>query len=130
MAHASCGRKALAGLMQENDSVSVYYGKLKVLWDELAIYDPLPDCNCGKLKVLIDRHQRDSVIQFLMGLSDTYANIRDQIMLLEPLPPVNRIFSMIQQQEMHHKMTSSVPSTESMAFFTRRLFVDSKVGFK
>lgn len=64
-------KKALAGLMQENDLVTIYYGKLKVLWYELAIYDPLPDCNCGKLKVLIDRHQRDSVIQFLMGLSDT-----------------------------------------------------------
>lgn len=31
---------------------------------------------------------------------------------------------------MHHKMTSSVPSPESMAFFTQRPFIDSKIGFK
>ncbi|KAB1215377.1 hypothetical protein CJ030_MR4G025289 [Morella rubra] len=119
-------KKEVAGLMQENDSISVYYGKLKVLWDELAIYDPMPDCHCGKLKVLIDRQQRDYVIQFLMGLNDAYSNVRDQIMLLDLLPPVNRIFSMIQQQETHHKMTSNTPSPESMAFFTQRTFADSK----
>ncbi|KAF5465131.1 hypothetical protein F2P56_015162 [Juglans regia] len=64
-------KKALAGSQQEQDPVSIYFGKLKSLWDELGIYDPIPNYDCGKLKVLVDRYQRDCVIQFLMGLNDS-----------------------------------------------------------
>lgn len=31
-------KKALADMEQENDSVSIYYGKLKTTWDELLNY--------------------------------------------------------------------------------------------
>ncbi|KAK6925310.1 GAG-pre-integrase domain [Dillenia turbinata] len=54
------------------------------------MYDPIPSCSCGKLKVLLDRYQRDCVIQFLMGLNESYANTRDQIVLFDPLPAVNK----------------------------------------
>lgn len=46
--------------------------------------------------MLVDRDQRDYVIQFLMGLNETYANVRDQIMLMDPLPTVNKVFSNVQ----------------------------------
>ncbi|KAF5477550.1 hypothetical protein F2P56_004177 [Juglans regia] len=59
-------KRAISGLQQDNDSISVYFGKLKTLWDELIIYDPMSDCTCGKLVVLLDRYQRDCVIQFLI----------------------------------------------------------------
>lgn len=88
-------KKNLASFLQDHDSVSVYYGKLKTLWDELSIYDPIPACNCGTMKTLLDRHQRDCVFQFLMGLHDKYSNVRDQIMLLDPLPSVTKVFSLI-----------------------------------
>ncbi|XP_042950038.1 uncharacterized protein LOC122282148 [Carya illinoinensis] len=67
-------KRDLARLSQNQDNVSTYFGHLKALWDELAIYDPLLDCECGKLKILHDRYDRDCVIQFLMGLSDSYSN--------------------------------------------------------
>ncbi|KAG2688425.1 hypothetical protein I3760_09G094300 [Carya illinoinensis] len=78
----------------DHDSVSIYYGNLKTLWDEMAIYDPLSTCTCGAMKALLDRSQRDCVFQFLMGLNNSYSPIRDQIMLLDPLPPVSKIFSL------------------------------------
>lgn len=79
-------------LMQDQDSLSAFYGRLKVLWHELSLYDTIPDCNCGKLKILLDRQQRDCVIQFLMGLHDSYSNARDQVMLLDPIPSVKIFF--------------------------------------
>ncbi|KAK6912801.1 Retrotransposon gag domain [Dillenia turbinata] len=112
-------KRALASLTQAQDSVSVSYGKLKVLWDELSMYDPIPSCSCGKLKVFLDRYQRDCVIQFLKGLNESYANTRDQIMLLDPLPAVNKVFSMIHQQEIQHKLGTNIPMAESMALTTR-----------
>lgn len=90
-------KKALSNLTQGEDIVSTYYGRLKTLWDELSVYDPLPTCNCGNLKIFSERYQRDSVIQFLMGLHDSYSNMRDQVMMIEPLPAVNKVFSSVQQ---------------------------------
>ncbi|XP_035551155.1 uncharacterized protein LOC118349715 [Juglans regia] len=105
----------LANLLQEHDSVSAYYGTLKTLWDELSIYDLIPVCNCGTMSTLLDRYQRDCVFQFLMGLNDIYSNVRDQIILLDPIPPVTRVFSLIQQQERQHQLTHHAPSPDSMA---------------
>ncbi|XP_040986212.1 uncharacterized protein LOC121234337 [Juglans microcarpa x Juglans regia] len=55
-------KRNLASLRQDRDSVSTYFGNLKTLWDEIAIYDPIPACTCGQLSILNDRHQRDRVI--------------------------------------------------------------------
>ena len=88
-------KRSLSSLRQENDFVSIYFGKLKTLWDELAVYDPVPACSCGKLSILNDRYQRDNVIQFLMGLNDKYTNAKEQIMLLDLISPVNKFFSLI-----------------------------------
>ncbi|XP_041001708.1 uncharacterized protein LOC121247419 [Juglans microcarpa x Juglans regia] len=64
-------KKNLSSIHQDHDSVSIYYGKLKTLWDELSIYDPIPACTCGSTKTLLDRYQRDFVFQFLMGLHES-----------------------------------------------------------
>ncbi|KAB5527661.1 hypothetical protein DKX38_021508 [Salix brachista] len=119
-------KRDLASLSQNKDNISTYFGHLKILWDELAIYDPLPDCLCGKLKILHDRYDRDCVIQFLMGLSETYSNSRDQIMLLDPLPPLNRVFSMIQQQERQHLLIPSIKTPDLMAMMAKPTFTSSK----
>ncbi|XP_042957991.1 uncharacterized protein LOC122293478 [Carya illinoinensis] len=119
-------KKSLASLSQGDDSVSIYFGKLKTIWDELALYEPMPECSCGQLKILMERYQRDCVIQFLMGLSDCYSNTRDQIMLIEPMPALNRVFSMTQQQEKQHQMISGTPSPDLMAMFTKGSFGNFK----
>ncbi|KAF5461048.1 hypothetical protein F2P56_020874 [Juglans regia] len=112
-------KRDLASLSQNQDSISIYFGRLKGLWDELAVYDPLPDCDCGKLKILHTRYDRDCVIQFLMGLSDSYSITRDQIMLLDPLPPLNHVFSMVQQQERHHQMISPSSPSDLMVMMAK-----------
>ncbi|XP_022876947.1 uncharacterized protein LOC111395178 [Olea europaea var. sylvestris] len=123
-------KKALAGLQQEQDSVSVYYGKLKSIWDELNVFDPLPDCTCEKLTALTNRYQRDCVIQFLMCLNDSYANSRDQILLLDPLPSIGKVLSMIQQQEMQHLMLSNLQSPDMMALASRKSYSIPKPNIK
>ena len=47
----------------------------------------------------------DEVHQFLMGLSDeAYSTVQSQILALDPLPSLDKIFNMIQQEENHKKM--------------------------
>lgn len=62
--------------------VVIYYGKLKVLWDELGSYEPIPGCECGKCKCNIGaklekRRQEERLHQFLMVLhDDTYGMVK------------------------------------------------------
>lgn len=42
-------RSDIANCKQNGDSVMVYYGKLKKMWDELAIYKPIRTCSCGEM---------------------------------------------------------------------------------
>ncbi|XP_041000611.1 uncharacterized protein LOC121246502 [Juglans microcarpa x Juglans regia] len=49
-------KKTLATLTQDDDLVNTYYSKLKTLWDELCVYDPLHVCSCGSTKFLTDRN--------------------------------------------------------------------------
>lgn len=57
-------KRALNSLTQGEDTVSAYYGKLKALWDEIVVYEPIPTCTCGNLRTLTKRYQRDCVIHF------------------------------------------------------------------
>ncbi|KAF5475696.1 hypothetical protein F2P56_007472 [Juglans regia] len=123
-------KRDLASLSQNQNPVNIYFGTLKRLWDELAVYDPIPNCECGKLKVLHERYDRDCVIQFLMGLSDSYSHTRDQIMLLDPLPPLNRVFSMIQQQERQHQIISTPNPSDSIAMQAKPFYHSSKTPAK
>jgi hypothetical protein len=46
------------------------------------------------------------IIRFLTGLNDSFAMVKSQILLLDPLPPMNKVFSMVLQHERQF-----VPST-------------------
>jgi hypothetical protein len=117
---------ALANLTQGNDLVNIYYRKQKSIWDELALHCLVPKCSCGQMRVLTDRYQQDCVIQFLMGLNETYSNIRDQIMLMDPIPQVGKVFSLVQQQEKQHQLLLCTSTPDSMALFTRNTSTNFK----
>ncbi|KAG2700466.1 hypothetical protein I3760_07G232100, partial [Carya illinoinensis] len=121
-------KKALVALLQEHDSVSIYYGKLKALWDELSIYDPILVCNCGTMKTLLDRYQRDCVLQFLMDFHESYSPIRDQIMLMDPISPVAKVFPCTTTR--NHQMTSNGPSSKTVAMAVKKLYTLSKFSPK
>ena len=53
-----------------------------------------------------------------MGLNESYAQIRGQISMMEPLPVINKILSLVIREERHRTLgsTSSVQILEPMAF--------------
>jgi hypothetical protein len=68
-------------MSQEDKSVSNYFTFLKGLWDELLIYRPLSVCLCGKcscgvLKTLTEYHHQEYVLQFLMGLNESFSHVK------------------------------------------------------
>jgi hypothetical protein len=90
-------QKSISDLRQENLSMSSYFTILKGLWDEWIHYKPLPPCTCGTMKVHNEYQQQEHVMQFLMGLNESYAHTRGQILMLNPLPPINIVFSLVIQ---------------------------------
>jgi hypothetical protein len=79
-------QRDIACLRQEQLSVSTYYTKLKGLWDELASYN---DTVHGT------QQEQQKLMQFLMGLNESYSAIRGQILLMNPLPSVRQAYSSI-----------------------------------
>ena len=82
-------RKEVSSLAQEDMSINAYYTKFKGIWDEFIAYR---NCICG--------HQvEDCTMSFLMGLNDTYSAVRGQILLIDPIPPLSKVFSLLLQDE-------------------------------
>ena len=66
-------KQLLNVLYQGADDVNGYFTKLKTLWDELKDFRPIPSCNCGGMKALMDYQQHEYVLQFLMGLNESFS---------------------------------------------------------
>ena len=58
-------------------------------------------------------------MQFFMHLNDEYEAIRGQILLLDPLPTVNKAYSMIQRVERQRHVTNSTTGT----FLNQRKYI-------
>ena len=81
-------------LSQEDLTINAYYTKFKGLWDELSEYRTY---SCG--------HQAEEcVMSFLMGLNDTYTAVSGQIMLMDPIPSLSKVFSLLVQDEKQRKL--------------------------
>jgi hypothetical protein len=95
----------LASCKQGGMTVMKYYGKLKILWDELGNYEQIPACSCGGCKCniaskLVKKKEEEKVHQFLMGLNDgIYGAVRSNLLATDPLPSLNRVYSTLIQEE-------------------------------
>lgn len=105
-------------MKQDSRSVSEFFTALKVLWEELEAYLPTPVCACPhrctcNIGVLNAKHQHEITrsIRFLTGLNDQFDLVRSQILLMNPLPTLNKIFSMVLQYERQFRV--SIPVDES-----------------
>ncbi|XP_052479621.1 uncharacterized protein LOC128034818 [Gossypium raimondii] len=93
---------------------------LLMRFDVLLQFRPVPSCSChhpcscGALTILHRYHENDCVILFLTGLNDCFAGVRSQIMLIHPLPSLNKAFSMVMQQERQLTPVSSQVFTSNI----------------
>lgn len=109
-------------ITQSQSSVSVYFTKLKTIWEELSNYRPIctcGKCNCGGTKKLTDPYHMEYVMSFLMGLNDSFAQVPGQLLMMDPLPSVNKGFTLISQEEQQRSFNANINAagnTDSMAF--------------
>lgn len=114
--------------------------------DGFLNYRPIPSCTCGDKcicglsKTLIEYQQYDYVHSFLMRLNESLDQVRGQILLMEPLPPINKVFSLVQNDEKQRgeellPLPSSLSTVDSTALISRmnnemnQAFPYSNTGF-
>ncbi|XP_041017880.1 uncharacterized protein LOC121260094 [Juglans microcarpa x Juglans regia] len=108
--------KSLSSITQASSSITEYFSAFKTLWDEYVSYRSFPTCTCGKMAsctcnlfdFLLLRQQSDYVLKFLVGLNDSYASVRSQLLLVFPLPSMAKVFSLLLQEESQRQLTNSV----------------------
>lgn len=100
---ANLPSKIYAILLGER-SVINYFASLQTLWDEFLALSPLPKCVCEDFFCNIAtslrlKQQSNLFICFLKGLNGSFTNIKSQIVGMDPLPAMNKVFSLLLQFE-------------------------------
>ncbi|XP_006342287.1 uncharacterized protein [Solanum tuberosum] len=91
--------KEIATLSQGMLSVSSYFSKLKELWMEFDSLMPCPSCACEVSKTYAAHFEYQMLMQFLLGLNESYNQCRSQIMMQDPAPCVNKAYSLVMAEE-------------------------------
>ncbi|CAL9023896.1 unnamed protein product [Prunus brigantina] len=112
-------QRDIASLHQGQMSVAGYFTKMKGLWDELGSYNDSPSCSCGAMKKHHEKEERNALMQFLMGLNESYSAVRGQILLMNPLPSLRRAYALVSQEEKQRELGSARVVTESAAMVVR-----------
>ncbi|XP_019256865.1 PREDICTED: uncharacterized protein LOC109235265 [Nicotiana attenuata] len=89
----------IATLSQVTASMSVYFSKLKDLWEEFEALVPAPGCHFPKSRDFVVHLQKLKLCQFLMGLNDSYNQTRSQILLMSLMPTINQAYAMVISDE-------------------------------
>lgn len=63
----------------------------------------------------------DQIIQFLTGLNEKISVIKTQVLLLDPLPSINKVYYMVVQEESNNIFVLSQPDSNSAIDEANRL---------
>ncbi|PKI44510.1 hypothetical protein CRG98_035097 [Punica granatum] len=113
-------------LKQEGLSVREYFGKLKLLWDELEFYLEHPGYSCGASTTIAAQREAERCYQFLMGLTSEFNMIQSTILSIEPLPNLNKANKMVANEERQKMVTRSQEAMPESAVFLAK--EDAKLG--
>ncbi|XP_076956877.1 uncharacterized protein LOC143632189 [Bidens hawaiensis] len=67
--------------------------------DELNAVNYIPSCTCGAAHAFAKREEDQRLIQFLVGLNPNYDMIRSNILMMQPLPSIDRAYGILIQYE-------------------------------
>lgn len=109
-------RCEISNLVQDQNSFTTYFAKLKTFWNELTSYRSswsCSKCSCGGVKKLVEYFQTEYVMAFLMGLNEYFSQIHTQLLLMESEPSVQWVFSLVahEVEQRISVVTSSSSST-------------------
>ncbi|KAL2225526.1 UNVERIFIED_CONTAM: hypothetical protein Sindi_3025900, partial [Sesamum indicum] len=115
-------QRELSSMVQQDLSLTAYLTNVTKLWNELNCLAPAPKCKCGHCtrginKEIDELTSLTQLMQFLMGVYETFNNEGSQILMLDRLPSVEKAFSMLYTVEQQRAIqTSTKISTSNVAY--------------
>ncbi|GKC23869.1 ribonuclease H-like domain-containing protein, partial [Tanacetum coccineum] len=107
-------------MKQNGSTLADYYHNLNALWKQFDCLVELPRCTCHAAADFKKHNQLMKLMQFLMGLDDSYMSIRSSILSRDPLPDVRNAYATISSEESHRVIASSMSDssqrTQTAAF--------------
>ncbi|KAL8141988.1 hypothetical protein V2J09_015020 [Rumex salicifolius] len=96
-------QKELFTVSQGNLSVSSYYTNFRRLWDEFVVLVEPPRCaSCKTVGAVPPLFFTLQVVQFLVGLNETYSSVRTNVLMRTPMP-------LLGEDEQHRSLQSTSP---------------------
>lgn len=88
--------------------------------DEHGLLVTLSSCVCVTAIEYIAHDQQQKLLQFLLGLNDSYMSVRSQMIMMDPLPTVGQAFSIISQEEAHRTLSGKEAPTSVFYSFQNK----------
>nr|GEV20610.1 ribonuclease H-like domain-containing protein [Tanacetum cinerariifolium] len=110
--------KSINSLSQNDASLAEYYNNMNSLSKQFDAMINLPPCTCEAAKYFDKHNQLIKLMNFLMGLDESYLAIRSNILTSETLPLIMAAFVIISGEESHRNVTSvgaTKPATTTFA---------------
>ncbi|KAK1420482.1 hypothetical protein QVD17_22111 [Tagetes erecta] len=113
--------KQINSTTQNGSPISDYYHKLNSLWRQYDMLAKLPKCTCNSSIAVTDFNNQIKLMQFFMGLDDTYQPLRTSLLSKEPLPSVKSAFAIISAEESHRNtnFNSHISKPQVSAFVSK-----------
>ncbi|KAL0393131.1 UNVERIFIED_CONTAM: hypothetical protein Sradi_2535900 [Sesamum radiatum] len=117
-------QRDIASISQGTLNVVEYFNNLTALWDELECLMPTRTCSCGLCvcgftKIAAEDDNLTKLVQFLMGLNYSYDSIRNQILVMDLFPSVNKTYAMVLRIERQRLVNLQNDSNEGVALQAR-----------
>ncbi|XP_071690278.1 uncharacterized protein [Rutidosis leptorrhynchoides] len=98
---------------QDGSTVSVYYTKLRALWDEIDSMLSVPKCTCGLCTI----KDKERLYEFFMGLDSQFSVIITQILAMNPVLNLRNAYHLVAEDERQRAISTDKRSGDEVAAF-------------
>ncbi|KAH7833968.1 hypothetical protein Vadar_011506 [Vaccinium darrowii] len=104
-------QREISNIEQGNLNITNYYNNFKMLCDQLNSIDPPPECTCNTAAAWQKMVSNARVYQLLMGINVPYHVLCTQILTMDPLPDLGKVYGLLIAEE-HTKTPQPVTTIQ------------------
>ncbi|XP_019159938.1 PREDICTED: uncharacterized protein LOC109156541 [Ipomoea nil] len=104
--------------VQGNMNLNECFTKCNALWEQMNAMRPLPTCECTPrcsctlISKIQKEKQDDQIIRFLEGLNDEFESIKAGVLVMDPIPTMEKVLNMTLKIERKLKAVTNQKNVE------------------
>ncbi|KAH0650486.1 hypothetical protein KY284_030398 [Solanum tuberosum] len=93
---------------------------MRDIWDEIDVMVSNPSCDCKTSMPYVEHLMQQRLLQFLIGLNESFAQVRSSILLNSNVPSVNQAYAMAIQEENQRQLDNTDSGSEPLTMLAGR----------